>query len=73
MAAKKPDIIIGSWRGKKFHPDKVGQRDGWQNVPEVINNDVYEIKSAFILQSGDGLDQVFAITTEWQKQHGWHY
>ncbi len=75
VVAKQPDIIIGSWCGKKFHPNKVGDRPGWADVPAVRNNHVYEVKSAFILQPGpaaltDGLDQLFAITNAWYKaQH----
>jgi len=67
IVAKEPDIIIGSWCGRRFHPEKVGEREGWSNVPAVVTNEVYEIKSAVILQPGpaaltEGLDQVFAIT-----------
>ena len=74
VVAKQPDIIIGSWCGKKFHPDKVGQRDGWENVPAVNTEQVFEIKSAYILQPGpaalsDGLDQLFAITSAWQAKY----
>ncbi len=75
VVARKPDIIIGSWCGKKFHPNKVGERAGWTNVPAVKTGHIFEIKSAYILQPGpaalsDGLDQLFAITSEWQKQYG---
>jgi len=67
---KAPDIIIGSWCGKKFHPEKVGLRDGWGNVPAVTSKHVFEIKSAYILQPGpaalsEGLDQLFEITSGW--------
>ena len=70
VVEKAPDIIIGSWCGKKFHPDKVGQRDGWAHVPAVTNDQVFEIKSAYILQPGpaalsEGLDQLFEITSRW--------
>ncbi len=70
VVAKAPDIIIGSWCGKRFHPHKVGERQGWNNVPAVLNNQVYEVKSAVILQPGpaaltEGLDQLFAITKNW--------
>jgi len=52
--------------GKKFHPEKVGKRPGWEHVNAVLNNEIYEIKSAYILQPGpaalsDGLDQLFTI------------
>jgi len=75
VVARKPDIIIGSWCGKKFHPNKVCERAGWTNVPAVKTGHIFEIKSAYILQPGpaalsDGLDQLFAITSEWQKQYG---
>lgn len=75
VVERAPDIIIGSWCGKKFHPHKVGQREGWQDVPAVKNNQVFEIKSAYILQPGpaaltDGLDQLFQITSRWVAQHG---
>jgi iron complex transport system substrate-binding protein len=70
IVAREPDIILGSWCGKKFHPHKVGQRDGWTQVPAVVNNNVHEIKSAVILQPGpaalvEGLDQIYAITSDW--------
>jgi len=73
VVAKQPDIIIGSWCGKKFHPGKVGMRDGWDEVPAVVNNQVFEIKSAYILQPGpaaltEGLDQLFSIMENWQTQ-----
>lgn len=66
VVARAPDIVIGSWCGKRFHPYKVGERKGWANVPAVLNNEVYEIKSAVILQPGpaaltEGLDQIFEI------------
>jgi iron complex transport system substrate-binding protein len=74
VVERQPDIIIGSWCGKKFHPDKVAERDGWAEVPAVVNSEVYEIKSAYILQPGpaalsDGLDQLFDIMKEWRRKH----
>jgi iron complex transport system substrate-binding protein len=72
VVTKQPDIIIGSWCGKRFHPHKVGEREGWNNVPAVRTNHVYEIKSAHILQPGpaalsDGLDQLHAIISGWSR------
>ena len=74
VAARNPDIIIGSWCGKKFHPNKVGERDGWEQVPAVLSGHIYEIKSAYILQPGpaalsEGLEQLFAITSDWASTH----
>ena len=65
-----PDIIIGSWCGKKFRPEKVAARQGWDVIPAVRNGDIYEIKSAEILQPGpaaltDGLNQLQKIFAAW--------
>ena len=65
-----PDIIIGSWCGKKFRADKVRAREGWAEVPAVRDNELHEIKSPLILQPGpaaltDGLDALHAIVTRW--------
>ena len=71
----QPDIIIGSWCGKKFRPERVAQRDGWDSIPAVKNNQLFEIKSANILQPGpaaftDGLHQLQEIISNWVKQYG---
>lgn len=63
---KNPDIIIGSWCGKKFKPEKVKARKGWEEINAVKNNHLYEIKSEIILQPGpacltDGIRQMQAI------------
>jgi iron complex transport system substrate-binding protein len=47
-----PDIIIGSWCGKKFRPEKVAARPGFDAVPAVRRGALYEIKSPLILQPG---------------------
>jgi iron complex transport system substrate-binding protein len=66
-----PDIIIGSWCGKKFRPEKVvAARPGWADVPAVRDGALNEIKSPLILQPGpaaltDGLDALHAIVTRW--------
>ena len=69
-----PDIIIGSWCGKKFRPEKVAAREGWQDVPAVRNNQVFEIKSADILQPGpaaltDGVAQLHHIIQQWEATY----
>ena len=38
-----PDIVIGSWCGKKFRPEKVAARPGWQAVNAVRNGQLFEI------------------------------
>ena len=52
VIARAPDIIIGSWCGKKFIKEKVAARPGFDAVPAVRNRRLYEIKSALILQPG---------------------
>jgi iron complex transport system substrate-binding protein len=49
---RAPDIIIGSWCGKKFSKEKVASRPGFDAIPAVRNRRLYEIKSALILQPG---------------------
>lgn len=66
VIAARPDIIIGSWCGKKFRPEKVAARDGWSEIPAIRNGRIHEIKSTVILQPGpaaltDGLDRLAAI------------
>lgn len=69
VVRRAPDIIIGSWCGKKFRPEKVAERPGWEQIPAVKANRLYEIKSAYILQPGpaaltDGLDELCRIITK---------
>jgi iron complex transport system substrate-binding protein len=52
VIARAPDVIIGSWCGKKFHAPKVIVRPGFDAIPAVRNNRLHEIKSALILQPG---------------------
>jgi iron complex transport system substrate-binding protein len=52
IIARMPDVIIGSWCGKKFRPEKVVARPGFAQIPAVHNNAVHEIKSPLILQPG---------------------
>jgi iron complex transport system substrate-binding protein len=49
---RAPDIIMGSWCGKKFRPELVAARPGWAEVPAVRDGELHEIKSAIILQPG---------------------
>ena len=74
IVERAPDIIIGSWCGKKFRAEKICQRPGWQDVPAVKNNLLFEIKSADILQPGpaaliDGVAQLHQIVLQWQSKH----
>ena len=49
---RAPDMIIGSWCGKKFSKEKVAARPGFDTIAAVRNRKLYEIKSALILQPG---------------------
>lgn len=69
-ARRAPDVIVGSWCGKKFRPEHVRERDGWQDVPAVRHDRLHEIKSCDILQPGpaaltDGLEQLHRLFADW--------
>jgi iron complex transport system substrate-binding protein len=75
IARRDPDIVIGSWCGKKFRPERVAARPGWENVKAVRNAQLFEIKSADILQPGpaaltDGVEQLHKIIMKWSESHG---
>lgn len=77
IARRQPDIIIGSWCGKKFRPDTVAARVGWQDVPAVRDGELHEVKSPIILQPGpaalfDGLDALHAIIARWSAAQPVH-
>jgi len=70
VIAARPDIVVGSWCGKKFVPAKVAARPGFAQVPAVASGWLREIKSTVILQPGpaaltDGLDQLAGIIAKW--------
>jgi len=72
VVAARPDIVIGSWCGKKFVPARVAARPGFAQVPAVATGWLREIKSALILQPGpaaltDGLDRLAGIIAEWAE------
>ncbi|MEO7244523.1 MAG: ABC transporter substrate-binding protein [Rubrivivax sp.] len=66
---RAPDLIVGSWCGKKFRPEQVAARPGWQGVAAVRHGQVREIKSCDILQPGpaaltDGLRQLHRLCAD---------
>jgi iron complex transport system substrate-binding protein len=74
IVRRNPDIIIGSWCGKKFRAEKVAAREGWQGVNAVKNQQLFEVKSADILQPGpaaltDGVEHLHRIVTAWASSH----
>jgi iron complex transport system substrate-binding protein len=71
---RDPEIVIGSWCGKKFRPETVAARPGWGAVAAVKEGRLYEIKSADILQPGpaaltDGVEQLHRIVMDWARDH----
>jgi iron complex transport system substrate-binding protein len=69
VVRSQPDIILGSWCGKKFRPERVAARPGWDAIPAVRNGQLHEIKSADILQPGpaaltDGVRRIHEILME---------
>jgi iron complex transport system substrate-binding protein len=77
IIAAAPDIIIGSWCGKKFVPAKVASRPGFGQIPAVRSGFLREVKSTLILQPGpaaltDGLDALVGIIDEWSVINGSH-
>ena len=72
IVLRTPDIIIGSWCGKKFRPEKVAAREGWQDVPAVKHQQLFEVKSPDILQPRpaaltDGVQALHRIIMAWGK------
>jgi iron complex transport system substrate-binding protein len=72
VVRRAPDIIIGSWCGKKFRAEQVAARPGWGDVPAVKNGQLFEIKSPIILQPGpavltEGVQALHHIIGDWVK------
>jgi iron complex transport system substrate-binding protein len=70
---RAPDIILGSWCGKRFRPTQVAARAGWDTVPAVRDGELHEIKSPLILQPGpaaltDGLDAIHRVLRQWASR-----
>ncbi len=72
IAERAPDIILGSWCGKKFRPEKVAARPGFAAIPAVANGDLYEVKFSIILQPGpaaltDGIAELHRVIARWAR------
>ncbi|MBC8026955.1 MAG: ABC transporter substrate-binding protein, partial [Steroidobacteraceae bacterium] len=72
VVRRAPDIIFGSWCGKKFRPERVVARAGWGDVPAVKGGHLYEVKSSMILQPGpaaltDGLAALHGCISGWAR------
>jgi iron complex transport system substrate-binding protein len=67
---RAPDLIFGSWCGKKFNPRAVAARPGWADLPAVRNGELHEVKSSIILQPGpaaltDGVRELHRVIAAW--------
>jgi iron complex transport system substrate-binding protein len=72
--ARAPQIVFGSWCGKKFQPDTVAARPGWADVPAVRDGQLFEVKSPIILQPGpaaltDGVRELAKHIHAWSRAH----
>jgi iron complex transport system substrate-binding protein len=70
VVERAPDVMIASWCGKKFRPDRVRARPGWQQIAAVRDGELHEVKSAEILQPGpaaltDGVRRLHEIISRW--------
>ena len=75
VVRRAPDIILGSWCGKKFRPEKVAARPGWDAIPAVRDGELHEIKSPIILQPGpaalsEGVREIAALIRAWGQRQG---
>jgi len=73
VVRRAPDIIMGSWCGKRFRPEKVAARPGWDRIAAVRDGELHEVKSPIILQPGpaalfDGLDALHRIVVRWAEK-----
>lgn len=72
VVRRQPDIMFGSWCGKKFRPERVRARPGWDDVPAVRDDQLFEIKSSVILQPGpaaltDGVRELHRHIRAWAR------
>ena len=70
VVRRAPDIVLASWCGKKFRPERLAARAGWGEIPALRSGFVREIKSAIILQPGpaaltDGVRAIQDVILEW--------
>ena len=73
VVRRAPDIVIGSWCGKKFRAARVAEWPGWSEIPAVRDGELHEVKSAMILQPGpaaltDGVRAVHEIIRRWDSR-----
>jgi iron complex transport system substrate-binding protein len=70
---RAPDVLVGSWCGRKFRADKVRARPGWEAMPAVRDGELHEVHSSIILQPGpaaltDGVAALHALFEAWNAR-----
>ena len=73
VVERNPEVILGSWCGKKFRPERVAARPGWERISAVKDHQLFEIKSADILQPGpaaltDGVKRIHELLAGYLKR-----
>ncbi|MBV8909447.1 MAG: ABC transporter substrate-binding protein, partial [Gammaproteobacteria bacterium] len=73
VVRRAPDIMLASWCGKKFRPERVAARPGWDAIPAVRDGYLREVKSALILQPGpaaltEGVQAIQRVIEEWAQR-----
>ncbi|MFP3914566.1 MAG: helical backbone metal receptor [Actinomycetota bacterium] len=73
IARRSPEMILASWCGKKVQLDRIRRRPGWEEVPAIRDDAIWEIDSALILQPGpaaltDGLDEIHELIARWARR-----
>jgi iron complex transport system substrate-binding protein len=74
VVRRSPDVVFGSWCGKKFSPRAVRERPGWADVPAVRDDELHEVKSSIILQPGpaaltDGVRELHRVIAAWASRN----
>jgi iron complex transport system substrate-binding protein len=69
VARRGPDLIVGSWCGRKMRPELVRARPGWDQLRAVREGRIVEVKSTIILQPGpasltDGVQALYRAIRE---------
>jgi len=72
VVRRDPEVVLASWCGKKVQPSRIRTREGWNGVTAVVRDQIFEVKSAYILQPGpasltDGVRRIHEI---FQQIHG---
>jgi iron complex transport system substrate-binding protein len=73
VVQRAPDIMLASWCGKMFKPERVLEREGWNAIPAITEREMYELHSAVILQPGpaaltDGVEMMMRIFDNWEQR-----